>query len=102
MAAPASAKERPKETLSLERLQPLAKRFQIMPQPDAANAFGRNEEAVLGQFVRHTHLAQSRLLQGHLHNGLFHVVLALPSMIRIATRSRLSRNLLLDVLDKGG
>jgi len=74
-----------------------------MPQPDAANACGRNEEAVLGQFVRHTHLAQSRLLQGHLHNGLFHVVLALPSMTRIATRSRrLSRNLLLDVLDKGG
>jgi hypothetical protein len=26
-------------------------------------------------FVGHAHLAQSRLLYGHLHNGLFHVVL---------------------------
>ena len=61
--------------LGFERLQPLAKRFQIMTEPDAANARGRNEETALGQFVRYTHLAQSRLLQGHLDNGLFDLVL---------------------------
>jgi hypothetical protein len=46
-----------------------------MTEPDAANARGGNEEATLGQFVRHAHLAQSRLLQGHFHNGLFNVIL---------------------------
>ena len=46
--------------------QPFAKRFQIVPQPDAAHSRRRSEPTVLGQFVGHAHLAEGRLLQGDL------------------------------------
>src|SRR5579872_4534101 len=64
-----------------------------MPEPDAANARGGNEQPALGQFVRHTHLAQSRLLQGHLHNGLFHVVLDSILRTRLASADLAQRQL---------
>ena len=57
-------------TLGLERLQALLHRLQIMPQPHAAHAIGRDRVALLLQLVGHPHLPERRLLDGHLHHGL--------------------------------
>jgi hypothetical protein len=64
-----------------------------MTEPDATNARGRNEEATLGQFVGHAHLAQSRLLQGHLHNGFLDVVLNPILRTRLASADLAQRQL---------
>jgi hypothetical protein len=79
--------------LGFERLQPFAKRFQIMTEPDAANARRRNEKATLGQFVRHAHLTEGRLLQGHLHDRLLDVVLDPILRTRLAAADLAQRQL---------
>jgi hypothetical protein len=55
-------------------LQPLAKGFQIMSQPDAAHARRGNEQTALGQLVGYAHLTEGRLLQGDFEHCFFDVL----------------------------
>ncbi len=59
--------------LRFERLEPFPHRLQIMPKPDAADARGRDRQGLFAQFIRHAQLAPGGLVNGHLHNGLFHL-----------------------------
>jgi len=61
--------------LGFQSLEPFAKSFQIMPQPDAAYPGRRNKQATSGEFVGHAHLAKGRLVQGDLHHRLLDVLL---------------------------
>ena len=55
----------------LQSLEALLHRFEIVPEPDAAHARGRNGEPALAELVGDAHLAERRLLDGKFHNGAF-------------------------------
>jgi hypothetical protein len=43
----------------------------VVAQPNAPHAGRRGKESTPGQLIRYANLTVSRLLAGHLHNGLF-------------------------------
>jgi len=44
-----------------------------MPEPDTAHSSWRDSQGLFPQFIRHAELPLGRLVNGHLHNGLFHL-----------------------------
>lgn len=59
--------------LGLQGLEPFPHGLQIMPEPDASNACRGDRQGSFPEFVRHAELAPGGLVEGHLHDGLFHI-----------------------------
>ena len=72
--------------LGLERLQPLLHGLQIVPQPHAAHAGRRDRVALLLQLVGDAHLAERRLLDRHLDDGLLDLRVDAVLLDRLAPR----------------
>ena len=57
--------------LGLQGLESPLEGLQIVSQPDASNAAGRDEEALLAEFIGETDLSPGRLVEGELDHRLF-------------------------------
>src|SRR6202790_3236864 len=57
--------------LGLQGFQPLVHGLEVMTLPHATHAGGRNREPALPQLVGDADLAESRLLDGNRHDGVF-------------------------------
>jgi hypothetical protein len=71
--------------LGFEHLEPFGKGGQILPPPDAAHARGRDKQALFRQFVGHTQLSPSWLLEGPLDHRWFDGCLHAIGNTRLAT-----------------
>ena len=79
--------------LGFQRLEPLVHGLQIVAQPHAAHAGGRDREPALPQFVGDADLAEGRLLNGQRNDGVFDLLRHAVLQHRLLAADLLQRQL---------